>query len=357
MITKILQVVVALKILFTPFTLEAEAPDQQRAFYAVSSLRYYLEAANPSDQAAISEADISALWAQALSCEGVDQIVAAKQCFDQSLSPSPDALAWKACTLDYLTRAWEALNPYWDSDKPYTAKKCADKKYLLPKKSPLRGILKDIFPDQTVYETPESFLEAGFIPVSTRPSGMCVAKHPKLPGHLVKVYIRSKKIKPNWQWLVYRCWGASNIRSLIKEKKLNYFVVPNKWIYPLESTRLPRHLLPADLKQVDLPAVLVVSDMQLVDRETSRIAWKERVTKRHIEELYCILSHGFSSCCLPSNIPYTQCGKFACIDTEHPTRRLPYDHVGRYLSDQMAEYFDYLVRTGGRGVSFYSGDD
>lgn len=100
------------------------------------------------------------------------------------------------------------------------------------------------------------------------------------------------------------------------------------------------------------PAILVVTYMKLVDRKASKEAWKTVVTRRHVEELYSILSHGYSSCLLFTNIPYTTNGKFACIDTEWPTRPLPLAHVHRHLSKKMAKYWDYLVRTGGEGLPF-----
>ncbi len=221
------------------------------------------------------------------------------------------------------------------------------REFLLPEDSPLQKPLKKIFSDPQVLKNPRRFVEAGFVVISERPSGMFVASHPKLPGHLVKVYIESQKTKPNWQWAVFRCIGVTKIRKLIEEYNLDYFAVPNKWIYPVGPIENEDNLI-----ENTTPAVLVVTDMRLVGRTASKEAWKTIPDKTIIQQLYCILSHGYSSCLLGSNIPYTKKGEFACIDTENPQRPLPLHHVSRHLSEEMADYWEYLVRTDGRGSPY-----
>jgi hypothetical protein len=105
-----------------------------------------------------------------------------------------------------------------------------------------------------------------------------------------------------------------------------------------------------DLSEVDQPAILVVTDMQIVPTSRSRYAWSVEATKSQIDELFCILSHGYSSNRLPFNTPLTISGKFACIDTEHPQRKLPLHRAGNFLSDEMREYWEQLVRTGGEAL-------
>ncbi|MBA3236805.1 MAG: hypothetical protein H0T62_00445 [Parachlamydiaceae bacterium] len=323
-----------------------------RSFYAISSLRFHLDELLSSNQSKdfFSETDLLTLWdVAAADSKCSEDVVLARECYTHALqenSPETKLRLMEAQAL--LEESWKNLNPYWISSNSLVEKGGNQLHYILPKKSHLRKPLDKIFSDPNVINTPETFAEAGFITISQRRSGMIVASHPSIPGFLVKAYIRSLKEKHNWEWAVFRCWGASNIRALIKEKKLVHFVVPKKWIYPLTDYTL----VGKDLTQVTSPSILVATYMKILDRTASRIAWKTVVTKRHVQELYCILSHGYSSCLLHTNIPYTTKGKFSCIDTEWPSRSLPYAHVHRFLSKKMANYWDYLVRTGGEGLPF-----
>lgn len=220
--------------------------------------------------------------------------------------------------------------------------------YLLPEDSFLKASLDIIFSNSHVLKNPKTFAAAGFDLISARSTGMYVASHPDLPGHLIKAYIQSKKSKKNWCWAVTRCMIARKIADLIKEKGLVHFEVPNKWIYPLSKNFIYEG---QNLCEENSQAVLIVTHMNLVDKKETVKAWKN-ATKRQVEELYCIISHGYASCTLCSNIPLTQNGKFACIDTENLRPYPSYHHVNRHLSKEMSDYWDYLVKTGGKGLPF-----
>ncbi len=341
--------------------ISAKISENQKAFYAITSLRYGLDLVLAQNNDIFTEEDIAALWDTALKNENLcahgqfSSLALAKSFYDDGLEigPSETQEFMLLQAQEYLKKAWENLNPYLKNAQEVISKgKPKHSDFLLPEISPLWNALNSIFSNSGVLDTPDTLTEAGFIPVSVRPSGMVVAKHAYLPGYLVKVYIKSKKIQPNWVWAIHRCWGASNIRELIEEKKLRYFVVPDKWIYPMTSLTSSYEKLGKDLTHLSSPIALVVTDMQLVGKEGSRAAWKTRATYRHIQELYCILSHGYSSCALPANIPYTKFGKFACIDTEHPQRTHPFHHVERHLNKNMGGYFNHLLRTGGRDMPF-----
>lgn len=324
-------------------------PASQKAFYAVSSLRFHISSLlTPKDlktNIKFTEEDVDQLWNRALACPNND-LSHAKKSYDKAIVENDFALLMRA--QEHLISAWNHLNPYTSASFQDPLVKGMDYyQYLLPDGSHLWKVLDKLFSDSHTLDTPQTFEEAGFVTISERPSGMFVASHPKLKGYLVKAYIHSKRQKNDWLWCINRCWGVANIRKLIEDKQLKHFVVPDKWIYPF----LPFHNkknIPEDLN----PAILVVTDMQLVGRTNSKAAWRTVATYEHIRELYCILSHGYSSCSIASNIPYTIHGKFACIDTEHPQRPLPYDHVPNHLSPEMGEYWNYLVRTGGKSMLF-----
>lgn len=235
------------------------------------------------------------------------------------------------------------LSPYYNLiSNPSITKEMQKeiKPYCLPEKHPLVKSLDDIFANARVIENEETFAAAGFKVLFSQPSSYIkVAKHPKIPGYLFKLYLdnetRKKDNLDGWKWLVKRCMGAENVRNLIKRKKLKYFTVPDKWLYPLPLL-VPHH-------STQQPLILIVQDMELVSGEETKQMWR-LAKKKQIDELFMILSHGFSSCYLAQNIPYSQKGKFACIDTEHPKRNLNYHHVEAYLSPPMKNYWKKLTK-------------
>jgi hypothetical protein len=213
--------------------------------------------------------------------------------------------------------------------------------YLLPLDHPMKGALDLIFSESRAIENEATFANAGFDTLFVRPATYIrVARHPLLPDHLLKVYLdnetRQKAGIPGWGWLLNRCKAAKSIRKLIKKKNLQHFSVPDKWLYPLPATRDSQH-----------PVILIVTEMNLVGSWKTRKAWKN-ATQEHLDELFCILSHGYASTDLINNIPYTQEGKFACIDTEHPKRKLKYSHIRSHLSKPMQAYWDELVKRKGK---------
>lgn len=213
--------------------------------------------------------------------------------------------------------------------------------YLLPKKHPIQATLHTLFKASRITANAHTFAEAGFITLFHQPASYIrVAQHLLLPGFLLKLYLddekRNKDNVPGWQWLVNRCEGAKNVRRLIKRKRLQHFTAPDKWLYPL----------PVTSTESDQPVILVVTNMDLVSSEETAYAWYHLVTPEILDELFCILSHGYSSCYVAQNIPLTKSGKFACVDTEYPKRDLRhrYREVKKYLSPEMQLYWDTLTR-------------
>lgn len=210
------------------------------------------------------------------------------------------------------------------------------KPHLLPADHPLKNTLDQIFSGPRVIENEIAFAEAGFETLQVRPgSFIVIARHPLLPGYLLKLYLdnetRQKDGVPGWKWLVNRCKGAENIRTLIRKKNLKHFIVPDKWLYPLPPDPKGRH-----------PIVLLVTAMNLVSQQQNKQAWLN-VTEEHLDELYSIISYGYASCDLFGNIQYTKEGKFACIDTEHPKRKLKLSRIRPHLSELMQTYWNKLI--------------
>lgn len=238
-------------------------------------------------------------------------------------------------------------------DNPFTSPEAKDqmRPFLLPSQHPSKAALDSIFLSSRATLDEASFEKSGFRTKFKQPrSFIRVASHPLLPGYLVKVYLdselRLKKGEPGWLWFVRRCIGAKQIRKVIDKKKIRYFSVPQKWIYPLPIDPSP----PNDPAYLRKPAILLVQDMQLVPKNENYEAWKTKITRKHLNELYTIISHASGSSYRPGNIPYTKNGKFAFIDTEYPERKNPdFKSIRPHLSSEMRAYWDKLVKNGGPG--------
>lgn len=336
------------------------------SFYAISSLRYYLQTKiedNPDQEIAFEEDELADLWEKA----GMDSAsapyveIAKEYCEAGDFQKSEQLLyeIWEEFNKEILgiteqedsianALQSEAIYPNFD-DNPYLDANMRMRilPYLLPQTHPLKPKLDAIFSQFRVTETDASIRSAGFqILFFQNYSFIRVLKHALLPKYLLKVYpdyeMRIKEGKEGWEWFVMRCEGACNVQRLIQRKNLKYFLVPSKYIYPL-----PVEPAPKLYAQTRKPVILVVKDMGLVGDQKSYQAWKN-AKEVHLKELFCILSHGYSSTFLVNNMPYTIYNKWACIDTEHPKRTFNYAKVKKYFSSDMQKYWDKLVKKGGK---------
>ncbi len=215
---------------------------------------------------------------------------------------------------------------------------------LMPESHPIKPALDAIFYTQRATMDDETFAAAGFLTKFMQPrSFIRVASHPLLPGYLVKVYLdtekREKRDTPGWQWFYRRIKGANKIRKIITTSKVQHFVVPQKWIYPI-----PQHPSPPDTSEYARKnVILVVENMNLVPMDENLHAWKTKITPAHLEELFRIITFAGGESYRADNIAYTRNGKFAFIDTEYPHKKPNYRNLTKYLSADMAAYWTELV--------------
>ncbi|MBA3239371.1 MAG: hypothetical protein H0T62_13655 [Parachlamydiaceae bacterium] len=333
---------------FSVSSLASAEERQDKGLYVLTSLQFHLDEllAEPDpfeeseEKIIFEESDISDLWARAKESVG-EKIEKAERYYTYAKDPScrnPRRYFQKANRI--VEAAWKQANPFYFQ---VVEKAKSDHRFILKDSHWLKSRLDQIFCKNVITDQ-TSFDASGFVTVCKRPSRMIVAKHELLPKYLIKTYLLSEKRPTGWKWMVNRCLGAENIRNLIKEKKLRHFVVPDKWIYPLSNCVAKDDL--SDLSERDSDAILVVTRMNIGDTESCRLAWKERATKQVLDELYCILCHGFGSCFLAMNIPYTEEGKFACLDTEYPFRKHKYERAKHHLSPEMRLYWEQLIRKG-----------
>lgn len=221
--------------------------------------------------------------------------------------------------------------------------------YLISNDHSMKKHLDRIFGNRRVTANRNTFYNAGFSIISERPrSYVIVAKHKYLPNHLVKCYLdteeREKWHKPSWHWLQQRCVGARVIRKIIESKNFRYFSVARKYLYLLP---LLNSTVPYDPCYTRHPVILLVTDMNLVDKKDNLYAWTNIMDERRLDELYYIISRAKGASYRADNIAYSRSEKFCFIDTEYPGRGPEYYRIGRELNSKMANYWNDLVTKGG----------
>lgn len=224
----------------------------------------------------------------------------------------------------------------------------AIKPWILPENHPMKARLDAIFQRSRAIQDAESFAAAGFQTFKVQPrSFIRVARHPDLPGYVLKVYLdtelRKKKGKPGWSWFAKRCVGAKKIQDIIKKKQIKHFKVTHKWIYPIplfsQTLSGPNYDPKAE--------ILIAEDMNIVSNEKSIEAWKTVMTPAHLDELYLIIAFAGGHSYRPDNIPYSLDGKFAFIDTEYPDLKPDFKTSMMYFSPEMVQYWQKLIDQGG----------
>lgn len=220
------------------------------------------------------------------------------------------------------------------------------KPFLLPQDHPLKPSLDHIFHFTRATLNPETFAEAGFTTLYDQPrSFIKVARHPWLPGYLVKAVldneIRTKHEIQSWQWFVRRCIAAKMIQKNIQKLNSSLYCVPKKFIYVLPpSPDIP----PEYSRQL---VILLAEEQNLVSKEENLEAWKTKMTPKHLDELYYILTHIPELTLRPDNIFYTHEGKFAFVDTEYQRAKPCLAGITAYLSPEMQIYWSKLKRRKG----------
>ncbi len=214
--------------------------------------------------------------------------------------------------------------------------------HLLPLNHRMKPILDSIFTASRATESKNSLKKAGFtIVFAQKKSLIIVAKHPRVPGYLFKIFTDamnvSKKGKVGWQLYTTRCVVAKKIRKIIKRRKLHRFIVADKWIYPL-----PVH--PKSHYTDQEPVILLVKDMRIYSKHRSKHMWKTKTRRATLRQLYAILGRGYGSAFLSNNVPYTKRGKYAFIDTEYDKRKISLWLVNHFLSRKMQHYWDKILR-------------
>lgn len=234
--------------------------------------------------------------------------------------------------------------PHFDDNPLFGIKeKRATRRYLLPRHHPLAPILEQLFMSRVTLDR-ESLVAAGFHVMASQPRSLIqVVTHPLLPRYVIKLYFDTtlgvKWGIPGWKWFIYRCRGARKVKRVIERHHLKYFVVPDKWIYPLPApVGVPNDPI-YDFKHT----ILIADEMPLVPKAENKRLWKEAITEEHLVELMTILSYASSIRSRPDNMHFLPDGRIALIDTEYANKSPDFLSIRAYLSPKMLAFWDLLV--------------
>jgi hypothetical protein len=196
--------------------------------------------------------------------------------------------------------------------------------------------LEELFVDPDMFESRDAFRDAGF-EVFKRSSDntIMVASHPSAKGYLFKKYYDKISLKEQLENYEQRLEGVRRLKALIDAQHLEHIAVPKKWLYELPSEF-------ASHKHASY--VLIVERFSLLDDKETKRAYA-RIDKDVLREL-CIVCFAFTGLdSSAGNVPFTEDGQIAFIDTEHWERhskrenKKPYlRHIHKYLSEERMSF-------------------
>ena len=223
--------------------------------------------------------------------------------------------------------------------------------FFLPENHPAKPVLDKLFSKQRPTLSKEAFEKAGFDILGTIRTelNIVVGTHPKLRGFLLKFYFDTQPAFPEWHNWLARIRGACRIQECIERHHFQkIFKVPRKWIYPLPTHPSP----PADSRYNRKNFILIVEDMKILSHHENRKAFKKKMTRAILDALYIVITEeGLIDSIFAGNIPFNKKGQINFVDTEHSHLYFPieYSRVSKYLSPEMIEYWEFLIKTGGPG--------
>ncbi len=220
------------------------------------------------------------------------------------------------------------------------------KPYFLPSSHPIKKKLDQIFQTRVTLSK-QTFVQAGFsITRRNRPINAIVSGHKALKNHLVKVYLDSQFSLPEWEMWLRRIKGIEVIQACLKKHGFTQFALPRKWIYPLPAEPSPPQDAPCNRKNF----ILVVEDMHILNHKDNEQAYKQKMNGHLLKALYTILLEcQLTDCVYIGNMPFTEYGQIAFIDTElYFNGRPNFEKFKKYLSVPMQTLLDKLIREEGK---------
>lgn len=189
--------------------------------------------------------------------------------------------------------------------------------------------LDPLFRDPGMFDSRDAWRDAGFdVLARSDPGKVMVARHASAAGYLFKKYTPSFAQADQSENYQRRIEGAQRVRGIIADRALRGVVTPQKWLH-----ELPR----AFGSREQTAHVLIVEEVPLLDHDATKRAYRD-ISKDTLRDL-CVVLHalpGLDS--IAKNLPFTQDGRIAFIDTEHwdrhRDRRHLKLHIGSHLSSK-----------------------
>jgi len=209
----------------------------------------------------------------------------------------------------------------------------AVKPYFLPVHKPLKAQLDAIFAGRRVTASAETLRAAGFNLTEVQGLSVVVVKHPEIPGYVFKMLLDDQQSRrTDWESWLLRIRGAESTKRAIAKFNLGaYFMVADKWIYPLPGEG-PRNF------------ILVAKNLHPLPKQENLARWKKLYDKKILEGLQRIITKvGLADSFKEHNIPWCKNGKIAIIDTaHHHDQNLQYHRLERVLNPKMTKYWQKL---------------
>ena len=167
---------------------------------------------------------------------------------------------------------------------------------------PIYSLVGDLFTDPKMFSSFDRFRSAGFDLIDHAETKIMSGSHKRAKGYLFKKYNNDKPGKKQLRNYMHRVEGVKLIRTFIAENRFSRVVVPGKWLYELPASFPERYMI-------------VAEKLQLVSRSDTERNY-DRISKDQMHELAAILYHFRGLNSTAANLPYTEDGKIAFIDTE-----------------------------------------
>lgn len=169
-------------------------------------------------------------------------------------------------------------------------------------KQPFVPVLKELFTDPKMFASFDRFRDAGFQLVDHSETKIMSGSHKRLKGYLIKKYNNDRPGKKQLQNYMHRIEGARRLRWFITEHNFRRVVAPQKFLYELPFSFPERHLV-------------IAEKLNLVSRKDTERAYG-RLDREQGRELAVILYYFRGLNSTAANLPFTEDGKIAFIDTE-----------------------------------------
>jgi hypothetical protein len=210
------------------------------------------------------------------------------------------------------------------SRRPRLTSEQVEQELAMTAEQPFVSVLKELFTDPKMFASFDRFRDAGFRLVDHAETKIMSGSHKQLRGYLVKKYNNDKPGKEQLQNYMHRIEGARLLREFIAEHGFQHVVAPKKYLYELPSSFPERYLV-------------IAEKLDLVDRKDTERAYG-RLDKEQGRELAMILYYFRGLNSTAANLPFTEDGMIAFIDTErwHHDKDLM-RKVGDRLSEKRRE--------------------